>query len=468
MSARPDCAAGITEMLSRGRQAQAIVERWTQEQVDGAVAAAGWAVFEESRARRLTALAHEETALGEAEETYIRYRRRVLGTLRDLQGVKTVGVVEEDASCRIRKFAKPVGLIAALTPTTAPTAAVAQNALMALKTRNAIIFCPHPWARRAAAAVAEVLQHALARIDAPTDLVQCVEMPDREKSSQLMAGADLILAAGGEGVVQRAYTSGTPAYGAGTGNAVVIVEETADVADACTRIFHGKSFDNGTSCSAESSLLIAESLWERTLGCFQAMPTYLCDPSETQRLCALMWPDGKTLARAVVGKRADHIARLAGIIVPPGTRVLLVAPEGHPGIDAFSGEKLCPVLALWRFSAFDDAVSQVDRLTRLSGRGHSCGIFTRRQDRVVALADAVRLTRLMVNQSTGTGNSGDFANGMPFTTALCCGTWGGSHLSGNVTWRHLLNYTWVSELVPEREADPDALFAEHWARYGRL
>jgi sulfoacetaldehyde dehydrogenase len=468
MNAVPSDVESLASVLARGREAQAVAERWPQEKADQAVAAAGWSVFQESHARRLTSLAFHETGLGDAEETYIRHRRRVLGTLRDLYAAVTVGVIEEDRSRGLRKIAKPMGLIAAMTPTTAPTAAVAQNALMALKTRNAIVFCPHPKAARTAAAVTEVLRHALARIEAPGDLVQCIPAPDRDKAQQLMADVDLILAAGGEGTVRRAYSSGTPAYGAGTGNAVVIIDETANIDDACAQIFRGKHFDNGTSCSSESSLLIAQSVWDRVLAALQRKATYLCDGAETARLRKLMWPDGETLSRLVVGKSAETIAKLGGIQVPVGTRVLLAVPDCAPGVDPFSREKLCPVLALWRYQEFNEAISQVGELTQASGRGHSCGIFSQQQARIEQLVNAVSLTRVMVNQSTGSGNSGDFANGMPFTTTLCCGTWGGSNLSENVTWRHLLNYTWVSEPIEERAADPELLFGAHWAKYGRV
>lgn len=456
-----------TEILGRARDAQAQIASCTQREVDALVAAAAWGVFEESRARTITTLAFEETAIGNVEETYQRHRRRVLGTLRDLHGAISVGVVEESRERGIRKIAKPVGVVAALTPTTAPTAAVAQNTLMTLKTRNAIIVCPHPRAQRSAAAVVRVLRHSLERVGAPADLVQCAKNPDRVLSQQIMAGADLVLAAGGEGTVHRACSSGTPAFGAGTGNAVVIVDETADVAACCARVFRGKYFDNGTSCSSESSLVIADGVWEEVLQRLGSLGAHLCSAAEAARLRRLMWPDGRKLAVAVVGKSAEHIAALAGFNVASGSRVLLCVPDGIPGADPFSFEKLSPVLALWKFREFDEAVRVVVQLTGSSGRGHSCGVFTRRNDRVDRLAHAVQLCRVMVNQSTGIANSGDFANGMPFTTTLCCGTWGGSHSSENVTWRQLLNYTWVSEPIEEQLPEPEVLFAEHWARCGR-
>jgi len=440
------------------------IEALPQNRVDEIVSTLGWWAYAEKNAQRLAALAYDETGMGELAETCARHRNRVLGTLRDIHGVTTLGAIEIDPRLGLRKLAKPIGVIAAITPATAPTAAIAQNALLALKTRNAVVFCPHPKTSRTAQATVELLRAALREAGAPVELLQIVPESTRQRAEEVMAAADLILAAGGAGVVHRAYRSGKPAYGAGTGNAVVIVDETAALDDACEKIYRGKAFDNGTSCSSESSVIISERVWHAAIHRLREQGAHLCEDDEVHRLRAIAWPDGRSVSRAVVGRHAEAIARLADIRIPPGTRVLMAAPGGVPGEDPLGGEKLSPILTLWKFREFPEAIELVQKLTAVSGRGHSCGIHTQRAERVDQLAHAVKLSRVMVNQSTGFGNSGSFSNGMAFTTTLSCGSWGGSVTNDNITWRHLLNYTCISEPIAERMPDENLLFAAHWAR----
>jgi sulfoacetaldehyde dehydrogenase len=430
------------------------------------VAASAWHAYEEANARFLTALAHDETGLGEAEDGFLRYRSRIIGTLTDLHGVVTTGVIAVDPSRGIRRLAKPIGVIAAIAPSTAPAAAIVQNALFSLKTRNAIVVCPNPSARHTATAVVDVLRAALSEIGAPEDLLQCVAEPSRDVSEDLMRAADMILAAGGQNMVRRAYSSGKPAYGAGVGNAVVIIDETADLNDACGKVVAGKAFDNGTSCSSESCLLVAEEVWSPVMSTLRRLGAHICTEPEARRLRSLAWPGGTALNREIVGKSAQVVARMAGIDVAPQARVLVATPEEGLDEDPFGTEKLSPILAAWRYHGFERAVSFAGRLTSRSGRGHSCGIHTTRGERVQRLAEAMEVSRVLVNQSTGFGNSGNLANGMPFTATLCCGTWGGSVSNENVTWRHLLNYTWVSEPIQARLVDEAALFAPYRAVTG--
>jgi sulfoacetaldehyde dehydrogenase len=452
--------ATIAELIDRAHNAQLLVSSWSQSRIDAMVAVVGWRSYEQSTAHEMAARSFQETGIGREGETCARHRRRVLGTLCDLQGVRTTGIVDADPARGVIRIAKPIGIVASITPVTAPTAAICQNALLALKTGNAIVFCPHPRAKMIARFVTQMLRAALSEAAAPADLIQCVAEPGRDTVEQLMAAADLILAAGGPGAVRRAYTSGTPAFGGGAGNAVVVVDETADLADAAAKIHAGKSFDNGTSCSAESSIVIAAEAWNALVEKLCGLGSYLCDRDEVDRLREVMWPAGGRLSNAVVGQDARTIARLACIDVPENTRVLMAAPEGVAGQDPFSREKLSPVLALWKFREFSEAIRLVQDMTASSGRGHSCGIHSLRAERIDDLSQQVDVSRVMVNQSTGLGNSGDFTNGMPFTATLCCGSWGGSITNDNITWKHLLNYTWVSRPLEERSADLERIFAD--------
>ncbi len=454
-------------MLRRARRAQARVANWTQKRADEAVAAAGWAAYREDDARAVTELAAKETGMGRAGHQLERHRTRILGTLRDMDGARTVGVVERDRRLGLVKIAKPVGVAVVLTPTTSPTASVAVHALTALKTRNAAIVCPNPRSRRSSARMVEHLRRALRRIDAPEDLLQAAARPSRALADKLMAGADLVIATGGAAAVRRAATSGIPAYGAGAGNATVVVDETADVEAAARLIAAGKSFDHGTSCSSESCLVVHGSVCRELLSALGRHGGHLVSGDDRLKLRKALRPGGRALDRALAGRSAPVVAAAAGVEAPPDVRFLIVeGGEPEPG-NAFCLEKLCPVLALWSYDDFAQAIERVNRLTDLGGPGHSCGIHTRSDDRVRALAEGCRTSRLLVNQSLGLANSGSFNNGMPFSVVLTCGTWGGSVSCENLTWRHWLNITWVSEPVERREPVPEDFFAEHWQRHGR-
>jgi sulfoacetaldehyde dehydrogenase len=452
----------VASLVQRARIAQKNFEAMAQREIDIAVAAAAWHCYRDDTAHVLCSLAVEETELGDIGDSYERLRKRILGTLRDLAEAVTIGIAYEDAARGIRKLAKPVGVIAGITPATAPAAAVVVNALSSLKTRNAIIFCPNPRAIRTVCKAVETLRGALQEVGAPVDLVQCVGFPTRAASEELMAEADLIVASGGASTVRRAYRSGKPALGAGVGNSVIVVDETANLDSAASMIIKGKSFDHGTSCSSESCVLVADSVWTSLIEGLVGNGGYLCSGPETERLRRTVWPDGRSLAREIVGKSAKQIAVRAGIEVPPTTRALLTLPEMIQG-DPLRGEKLSPVLALWKFEQFDQAIALAQRLTASSGAGHSCAVHSNVAERVERLARAVNVSRVLVNQSTGMGNSGSYDNGLPFSVTLSCGTWGGSSTTDNINWRHFLNYTWVSEKIPKNEPRPEDLFSEYWS-----
>jgi sulfoacetaldehyde dehydrogenase len=457
-----------TALVENARGVQSIVHDWSQERVDDVVCAVAWHAFKEGTARRLSQLAVLETGLGSVEDTYTRHRQRILGIMRDLDHVTTVGVIEDCPELGLRKIAKPVGVIGALTPATAPVPAVVVNALAMLKTRNAVVFCPTPLAKNAVIETVDVLRGALNQVGAPQNIFQCVTNPSRERATELMAAVDLVVASGGQGTVKRASSSGTPAYAGGTGNAVVLVDETADLIRAAQKITAGKAFDNGTSCSSESSLVVAASVYDALIDELKGNGAHLCDFEDAKRLRATAWPDGQTLSRKIVGQSAESIARSAGIHVSSGTRVLMVVGDSSSGKDPVSGEKLSPILGLWKYDeGIDSGIELVKRLIHFSGRGHSCGIYSRSRDHIDRLGAAANVSRMMVNQSTGFGNSGCVDNGMPVSAVISCGTWGGSTTSENVNWRHFVNQTWVSEPIPPRLPDLNAMFERHWMRYGR-
>lgn len=455
---------GIKELITKARAAQSKIEKWPQDRIDELVSAAGWHVYKEDNARRLSDLAVEETKMGVSSDHFVRHRKRILGTLRDMAGVKTAGLIYEDPALGIQKIAKPVGVVGAITPATGPTSAVAAIALSTLKTRNAVIFCPNPAAKNAVRDTVEIMRDGLLKVGAPLDLLQTVVGPTRESAACLMSAVDLIVAAGGQGTVRRAYTSGTPAYGAGVGNAVVVVDETADLSCAVSKIVDGKAFDYGTSCSSESCLLVAKESWLPMLAELRKKQVHVCDEQEASRLEQAMWNRAGDLNRLAVGRSPKEIARLSGIEVPHGTRALAIVCNESDLSGPRGGEKLSPIISMWRFSTFAEAIDLTKKLTSFFGPGHSCGIYTKDDGRVERLGQEINVSRIMINQSTGFGNTGNFHNGMPFTVILSCGTWGGSTTTDNINWKNLLNYTWLSRPVERDEPVPEDFFLQFMDR----
>ncbi len=460
-------ADNLQEMLKKARAAQKVIEYWSQEQVDEMVAAAGWEAYKDENAQACARMAADETGMGIYENKLVKHQKKTLGTLRDLDGVKTVGIIDEDPDKGMIRIAKPVGVIGALTPCTNPTSTPPGNGLPILKTRNAVIFAPHPRSKGATALTCDYMREGLRKVGAPVDLIQCIREPTVELTQELMRNVDLIVATGGAGMVKAAYSAGTPAYGVGAGNAVMVVDETADIADAAKKIYLGKTFDNATSCSSENSVVIHTDVWEQLIAGLQSHGGYLCDAEEKAKLKKTMWPDGVHLNKDIVAQSALQIAELAGLAVPKETTMLMVIGEAVGPEDMFSSEKLSPVMTLWKFAAFGEAIDYVEKITAFCGYGHSCGIHTTSDERMIELATKVKVSRIMVRQPQSYGNSGNYDNGMPFSMTLGCGTWGGNITSENITWKHFLNNTWVSKPIDPVVPDEQKLFGAHWAKYGK-
>ncbi len=465
-TATPD--TGIVETMRRARVAQAAFADWTQEQVDELVTAVAWSVARKDRAESLAQLAVAEGSFGNYADKVVKINKRVLGVLADMRHVRTVGVVEEDPARGLVKIAKPVGVVAALIPTTGPDATPPVKAMFALKGRNAIVVAPHPRTARTTAAVVEHMREACEQVGAPADLIQVVPAPSMAATQELMRAADLIVATGGAGMVKAAYSSGTPAYGVGVGNAVHVVDETADLADAASAIVTAKTFDYATSCLADNAVIAEASVYDDLKSRLAALGGHVCTDAEKQSLQQLMWPDGGEIpALSVIAKPATTIAELAGFPVGADCRFLVVEEDGTGRDHPFSGEKLSVVVALYRYhGGIANAVSLVNAITGYQGEGHTCGIHTSDDGHVDALANGTRTARVLVNQNLNEG-AGSARNGLPFTLSLSCGTWGGNITTENVNARHFVNLTWVSRIVPGRTIDEDALFAAHWERYGR-
>ncbi|MDT3439466.1 aldehyde dehydrogenase family protein [Pseudofrankia sp. BMG5.37] len=454
--------AALDALMGRARAAGESTDHWDQARVDQVVRAVGRACYREDLVRALCTLVVAGTRMGTTEDLVELHRLRVLGTMRDLHGQRTVGVIARDDERRTATWAKPLGVVALVTPATAPCTALATGVLSLLKTRNSVVVTPHPATAEPLARMVEAVRHALREVGAEEDLVQLVVGADRNGSRELMRAADFVVATGGAGTVTRVYTSGTPAVSSGPGNATAVVDEYADLDTAAELINKGACFNNGTSCSSESNALVDA----RALGAFRerlrAGGALLLSDEEAVRLERHLWPDGRP-DRLLVGRSAVEIARACGIPVPTGravTTLVATMPAVEPGRPLFT-EKLAPVLTLAPYRTFDGAVRDVQDVLAHSGRGHSCALHTGdgpvAEARVDRLARATKVCRVLVNQST-MGNAGSFGNGMEFTSVVSTGSWGGCGVSENVTWRHLFNRTTVSHPRPTRVPSPAELF----------
>lgn len=458
----------VAEVVARARAAQSEIADWDAARVHELTTAVAYAVARKDRAEELARLAVDEAGFGNYEDKVTKIERRVLGVLSDLRETPTVGVVEEDPARGLVKIAKPVGVVAGLVPTTGPDATPPVKALCALAGRNAIIFAAHPRSKRTTDAVVGFMREACEQVGAPADLVQVLPEAKIAFTQELMHQVDLIVATGGAGMVKAAYSSGTPAFGVGVGNAVHVVDETADLADAAAAIVAAKTFDFATSCLADNAAVVHDSVYDDLLARLIAAGGHLCDAGEKTALQAAMWPDGGEIPTPdVIAKSAPHIAGLAGIDVPASTTFLIVEEDGVGHDHPFSGEKLSVVLAFYRYSGgIENAVAQVNDITGYQGLGHTCGIHTTNDAHVDALALGTKTARVLVNQNLNEG-AGSARNGLPFTLSLSCGTWGGGITTENVNARHFVNLTWVSRPSVARKVDPESLFADHFEKYGR-
>jgi len=459
MAEDQDAAKYIADLVARARKAQAEIEFATQEQVDDLATRIAWSGVRPDFAQEYTKFCAEETRMGYQPHKYGKQMTKVKGTLRDMKGKKSVGIVHHDREKGIIKIAKPVGVIGALIPVTNGEATPFVKAISAIKTRNAVIMAPHPRAQKTNKMAVAQMRKVLKKHGWPEDLIIGVDDITVEKSKELMKQCDLILATGGGGMVKAAYSSGTPAYGVGAGNAVCIVDEDADLKDAADKIMRSKTFDYATSCSTENSVAIHESLYGEMVKELEAVGGYLCSAEEKKKLQAAMWdPEKGVLNREIVAQPAEKIAALAGIELPKGKSFIMVEETGVGKGYPFSGEKLSVTTTLYRWKSFDEAIDLVNRITAFSGPGHSCGIHTFNEMHIRELSHKVRVSRIMIRQPQCLANSGAWTNGMPMSMTLGCGPWGGNTTNSNVTWEHLLNYTWVSYPIASTQPTDEELF----------
>ena len=458
----------VDELVRRAREAMAEFAEADQARTDEAVTALAWSLYNPDHAKELAELAVADTELGNVPDKIIKKQRKTFGTLRDLMRVKTVGIIEEDKKRGIVKYAKPVGVVCAITPSTNPGATPVNKAMMAIKGRNAIIIAASPAGLKTTMRTVDYMRAELKKIGAPQDLVQILPPPaSKDMTQALMQAADLVVATGSQDNVRRAYSSGTPAIGVGTGNVPVIIDETADLDDAAKKICASKIFDNATSCSSENSVILVDAIYDAGLAALERAGGYRASAIEKERIQRALWPDGK-LSRTLIARDSDVFARGCGLLAAAeGNKFFMVEETGVGRDFPFSGEKLSLVLTIYRAKNFEDAIGIANRILAFQGRGHSVGLHTRDMGRGRTLAERSDVVRVLINQAHTFGNGGGFDNGLNFTLSMGCGTWGGNSITENLNYKHFLNITHLVTTIPEDKPSEEELFGAYWKKHGK-
>jgi sulfoacetaldehyde dehydrogenase len=453
----PEESAEVTALVARARAAMAAIDHYDQATVDRIIRGVAWAGGNETTAIKLANMSVDESGMGGREPTR---RAKVMGILRDALREKSVGLIEEIPAKGIAKYAKPAGVIAALVPVTSPYVTPIGIAIYALKAKDAVIFSPHPGSKKTTAETVRVMRAALKKLGVPEDLLQVVEKPSIPGANALMSACDLTIATGGPAMVKAAYGSGKPAYGVGAGNATMLIDETADIEEAAENTRISKTNDNGSGCSADGNIIIDDRVYEGVVKRLQEKGGYLLNADEKAKVQKIYWDaEGRRTANTIA-RSAQVVAELAGITLPAG-KTFLMAEETQIGKShLFSTEKLGIVLGVFKFHGFDEGLDKVRQIFETGGRGHSCGIYSFDDDHINRLALMAPVSRIMVRQPQSRANAGTFTNGMPMTSSMGCGVWGGNITNENISLKHYLNVTWVSRPIPEDRPSDAELFGE--------
>ncbi|MBQ8204166.1 MAG: bifunctional acetaldehyde-CoA/alcohol dehydrogenase [Clostridia bacterium] len=441
-----DSVEKLEEAIARTRAAQRVFATYNQEQVDKIFLAAASAA---NKARiPLAKMAVEETGMGVVEDKVIKNNYASEYIYNAYKNTKTCGVIEEDKAFGIKKIAEPIGVVAAVIPTTNPTSTAIFKCLLALKTRNAIIISPHPRAKNSTIAAAKLVLEAAVKAGAPEGIIDWIDVPSLEMTNTVMREADIILATGGPGMVKAAYSSGKPALGVGAGNTPAIIDDTADILLAVNSIIHSKTFDNGMICASEQSVIVMESIYDEVKREFATRGCYFLTADETEKVRKTIIINGALNAK-IVGQSAARIAELAGVTVPAGTKILMGEVESVELSEEFAHEKLSPVLAMYKARNFEDALGKAEHLIADGGYGHTSSIYLNEMTETEKLNEftaRMKTCRILVNTPSAHGGIGDLYNfKLAPSLTLGCGSWGGNSVSDNVGVKHLLNIKTVAE-----------------------
>ncbi|MDR2403000.1 MAG: aldehyde dehydrogenase family protein [Spirochaetaceae bacterium] len=430
----------IDSMIGKAKTALAEFAKYDQEKVDACIKAMLLAF--KSKAEELSREVIEETGLGDYESKFEKNIGSPDGIWYALKGKKSVGIIGEDRERSLKLVASPKGILCSVAPTTNPNITVLFNAAFALKGRNVLIVAPHPRAKKTTLHTIQILNEALAKLQAPKNIIQCIEEPSVECTQILMKKCDVIIATGGAAMVQSAYSSGRPAFGVGPGNVQTIIDKGFDYKEAAAQIVIGRKFDNGLICAGNQSVIVPKEDAGQIVEALKANGAYYAEsPEEVDRFRKALFPDGKIINRDLVGKNAIAIAKLAGVTVPENTAVILLKGDSHKigKADPICGEKMCPALVLLTYETFEQAVEIARTNLLFQGAGHTSVIHTNDEKKVEYCGTTLPVSRLLVNQPGIFAANPALANGFNPTSTLGCGSWGNNSISENLTFEHLIN-----------------------------
>lgn len=450
----------INEMIKKSRIAMAEIENYSQEQLDQLCQSIGWHTSNQENFTHLAQMGVDESRIGDRDGRPGK-RFKIHGVLRDALRQKSTGIVEENLEKGIVKYAKPAGVIASLIPMTNPALTPPVTGIYSAKARNSVIFSPHPRTKNTTCEMVSLMRKSCKLVGAPEDLFQVITEPSVPITEYLMQSCDLTLATGGQPMVRAAYSSGKPAYGVGAGNSTMVIDETADIKIAAKNTRISKTSDFGSGCSADGNIIIQASIYSQMLDALSDEGGYLCSDEEKTMLEKAMWDENGNRTFSTIACPPQQLAEVSGFTVPSNCKFLMVENQGEIGENfKFSKEKLTTLMALYHFDKFDTALEMVKKVYEAGGKGHSCGIYSHNNINIDALAKVAPVSRMMVRQSQSKSNAGSFTNGMPMTSSLGCGIWGGNITNENVSLKHLMNFTWVSTPIKEDRPSEEILFGE--------
>ena len=456
----PEQMQMLEGMVDRARKAQAVIENYTQERVDRMCQAVAWAAGNPKDFERVCWMGVDESGAGDRNGRYGK-RHKILGVLRDALRQKSVGVVESMPEKGLVRYAKPAGLIVSLIPMTNPELTPIVTAIYTLKARDVAIFSPHPKTKKTTFEVVHLMREALKAIGEPEDFLQCLENPNMAIVDQIMKMGDLIMATGGPAMTKSAHSSGKPAYCSGAGNATMIFDETTDVEIAAQNTRTSKTSDFGSGCSADGNLVIYGGIYDRMIEALKKEGGYMANADERAKLEKAMWDDEGHRIVDTVAIAPQKLAQAAGFSIPDDRKFIMVEGTGIGKEHKFSGEKLTTLLALYRYEGeFENALEMMDGIYKVGGRGHSCGIYSHDDDHINRLALRAPVTRIMVRQPQSKANAGSAENGMPMTSSMGCGIWGGNMVSDNIGLKYYMQSTWVAKPILKDQPEESVLFGE--------
>ena len=443
----------INGYIERARIAQKEFEKMNQEQVDRAVQIIGKVVYD--NAQYFAEIAVEETGMGNVEDKYAKNRQKAGIVWNNLKGKKSRGILETDETTGITTVAKPMGVVAAITPCTNPIVTPMSNSMFALKCGNAIVITPHHKSVKCSTKVVEMMNDALAAEGYPENLIQILGEHSRENTRNLISSADVVVATGGAGMVNAAYSSGRPALGVGAGNVQCIIDEGYDYKEAVPKIIKGRSYDYGIICSAEQSVICPEKDFENILKEFEANGCYVVrDPEELEKVRGALFDDGKP-NRHSVGQSCGKVAELAGIQIPEGTRAIVAVAEGTGLTDLLGGEKMAPVISAYPYSDLDDGIRIAAENLEKDGKGHSVSFHSDSEEHIAKVGESLCVSRFVINQCSANSAGGSYFNGLNPTNTLGCGSWGHNSISENLNYHHLMNVSRIARFMPDNHVPTD-------------